>query len=198
MDWATFFEKYSQSIFSLGGVILGSLTTLITLFVGSFFQRKSDERKRKWELEDRILTRRQDLWMSRIKDARDLVDDYHEITVTLANVLRTELLDPELAMADERIYKDLAHQYEDKHKKKISMWIINDDEINDTLKKLTSLMDKCLDELPEMSKDLDMIDKFERQAETYITILKWRLDELGEINPPAPPKWRQTVWRDNK
>ena len=187
-----------ETINLLVGALIGIVSSLLTLIVGNIFQDRREVRKRKWELDDRTLTRRQELWMSRIKDTRDLVEDYHEIIATVTNVLKTELLNPELAKTDMSIYKDLTREYDDKRKKKISMWIINDNEINDALKKLRELMDKLVDDLPKASKDLDIINNFERQAEFYLTILKWRLDELGEINPPAPPKWRQRVWRDNK
>ncbi len=56
MDWATFFKDYGQSLFTLGGVLLGSLITFLINYLNNRFQAKErdkdrDEQRRETKLQ---------------------------------------------------------------------------------------------------------------------------------------------------
>jgi len=46
MDWASFFKDNSQSIFTLGGVFLGSLITFLISYLNNRFLAKESEKER--------------------------------------------------------------------------------------------------------------------------------------------------------
>lgn len=80
MDWATFLENNSQSLFTLGGVFLGSLITFLISYLNNIFQSKEREKDREDKRrEGRIQAKEK--WIERdILKIMDLVE--YIITIT--------------------------------------------------------------------------------------------------------------------
>jgi len=62
------------------GALIGIVSSLLSQIASNYFQRKNDERKRKWELEDREFNRRTKFNDSRIAEAQEYINTYLEVS----------------------------------------------------------------------------------------------------------------------
>jgi hypothetical protein len=67
-----------ETINLLVGALIGILSSLLTLIVGNHFQRKNDERKRKWDLEDRDINRKINAKDEKLQEAQTYLEAYRE------------------------------------------------------------------------------------------------------------------------
>ncbi len=80
MDWTTFFKDYGQSLFTLGGVVLGSFITFLISFLNNRFQAKERDKDRQ---EQRREARIQAIEKSVISD----IDKAMDLLASLVKVL---------------------------------------------------------------------------------------------------------------
>ncbi len=100
MDWATFFKDYGQSLFTLGGVFLGSLITLVVSFLNNWFQsgeRAKDREAARREAKIQITT---ELMKNDIRIIEESIDNDLKSFLVLGEALlrkkRGELSDEEM------------------------------------------------------------------------------------------------------
>jgi hypothetical protein len=207
MDWATFFEKYSDSLFGLGGVCLGVFASFAGLIMGYFFQKWSDQRKRDWELKDRETNRHIAIHDMRIQEARSFLDSYQDIvhnTRALEGSLTGEisgealnpllLIQPEKHVDKTKSYQQIMEAIAETKIKKMSILILDDAELNKQTDALVSLVFDELIEIPkalkkrsylktpveEKDKYLGRVVAFSQRANIHIQLAHTRLDELAK------------------
>lgn len=78
MDWATFLENNSQSIFTLGGVLLGSLIPLLITYINNRFLAKERDKDRHEQRREAKIQLKLEL----TKSAMQVVDD------SITNILK--------------------------------------------------------------------------------------------------------------
>jgi len=79
MDWATFLKDNSQSLFTLGGVFLGSLITFLISFLNNVFQAKEREKERQEQRRDAKIQSREK-WIERdILKITDLIEKMYKL-----------------------------------------------------------------------------------------------------------------------
>jgi hypothetical protein len=139
MDWATFFEKYSDSLFALAGVFIGTAASLIGLVIGYYFQKWSDERKRVWELQDRQGKRLLELRDTKIAEAQECLNRYMNASSKLANIEVETMFSKDVSTFRAKL-ETVLQEMRLTTSTLTSMNFLNDSELNSFEQQLTSLI----------------------------------------------------------
>jgi len=166
MDWDTL-------IAALVGALIGISSSLITLFVNHYFQRKHDDRKRKWELEDRAINRHLEFRDINLKHAQELLDSYfHEIQelcateILLIHTENIEALRPSPDNESEKIKLTL--------KQISSLTAFDNIELGNLAVELASLYNEELENRLYIMSMIESSDDFDKQ------VLVAKVREFGE------------------
>jgi hypothetical protein len=62
----------------LAGALIALFSSLVTILVNDSLKRKSEDRARKWELEDRQVKQRIEIVGARLREAREFVDALYQ------------------------------------------------------------------------------------------------------------------------
>ena len=116
MDWATFFKDNSQSIFTLGGVFLGSFITFLISYLNNRFEAKERDKDREEARKEAKTQLSLELMRNDVKIIEDLIDDtltsLNQVLTLTATWTGEDLSDSEIR---ERVNKEF-HAVDDKSK----------------------------------------------------------------------------------
>ncbi len=92
MDWTTFFQDNSQSLFTLGGVFLGSLITFLVSYLNNRFQAQEKDKDRDEARREAKTQLALELTRNDIRVLEDFIDEVLKATSLLFNLgIRKEL-----------------------------------------------------------------------------------------------------------
>lgn len=87
MDWSTFFKDNSQSIFTLGGVFLGSLITFLISYLNNRFDAKERDKDRGEKRKEAKIELALELMRSDIKTVDESIDKTLMLIQHLQNIV---------------------------------------------------------------------------------------------------------------
>jgi hypothetical protein len=145
MDWATFFQDNAQSLFTLGGVFLGSLITFIINYLNLRFQ-SIESNKDRAEQRRQLEIHAREKWTEH--DVLRVMDAIETIIKLISEIIhtRSELTDDELAAVNKEYL-----QTGDKVIQLVNSF--NDKDILKGFNDFTSAINNFIANLPELPKD---------------------------------------------
>lgn len=147
MDWTTFFEENSQSLFTLGGVFLGSLITFFINYMNLRQQSIERDKDRNRERRKAIVLARE-RWTER--DVLRMIDLMEKTINTVSNVAVLEsskkLTNEQISLVNKEYFQttDTLIRY---------LYSFDNEEIVLSFEKFRKAMNDYLDQLPSMSED---------------------------------------------
>lgn len=193
---------------SVASICLTSIVTLLAAWIAYYFQKKNDERKREWEIEDKKTNRHVAITDMRIKDAKDFLDIYINIIDNITNLegsimgeiagqpLSALLMNPVKIEDATKSYQQIVKSVNDTKGKRISFLILDNRELNEHLDAFLALV---ADELVYMGETMNKASKdgffedkteylenvlfFNQRASAFIQTMHTRLDELAKKVP---------------
>ncbi|RPI93970.1 MAG: hypothetical protein EHM40_08155 [Chloroflexi bacterium] len=122
------------------GAAIAIVSSLLSQIAGNYFERKSDERKRKWELADREFNRRAQFLDKKLEEVQSHLANLVELSRKMNEYQIGIITVGAVSSYGNKAFTEINELAESMAKKVMNVFLLNDKELNDLHEKLLSLL----------------------------------------------------------